>query len=162
MFWSASLLSPLADLGRFLNTSFQFVCMCQQGTGWEYDQVLTTYKPHSTLIFDANVVSRKLAECLLIKTCLNPPRGRGEKRIGTLASEDVKLMRFILSLRFYVFSLIIMMVFSSNCLRSSTFIFDSQILDTVSIHWSSRFCTNLEHHLSSLRIWAPFGRLQCQ
>ena len=23
-----------------------------------------------------------------LKTCLNPPRGRGEKRIGTLASQD--------------------------------------------------------------------------
>ena len=40
----------------------------------------------TTLIFDANDVTRKLAECL--KTCLNPPRGRGEKRIGTLARED--------------------------------------------------------------------------
>ena len=36
---------------------------------------------------DVNDVSLKLAECL--RTCLNPPRGRGEKRIGTLASEDV-------------------------------------------------------------------------
>ena len=51
-----------------------------------YEEVLSTYKPYSTLIFDANDVSRKLADCL--KTCLNPPRGRGEKRIGTLASED--------------------------------------------------------------------------
>ena len=65
---------------------YQFVCICQRGTGWAYDDVLTTYKPYSTLIFDANDVSRKLAECL--KTCLNPPRGRGEKRIETLASED--------------------------------------------------------------------------
>ena len=31
-------------------------------------------------------VSRILA--VSIKTCLNPPRGRGGKRIGTLASED--------------------------------------------------------------------------
>ena len=40
----------------------------------------------NTSIKDANDVSRILAESL--KTCLNPPRGRGEKRIGTLASED--------------------------------------------------------------------------
>ena len=31
-------------------------------------------------------MSRKLADCS--KTCINPPRGRGEKRIGTLAGED--------------------------------------------------------------------------
>ena len=66
---------------------YRFVCICQRGTGWAYDEVLITYKPYSTLIFDANDFSRKLAKCL--KTCLNPPRGRGEKRIGTLASEDV-------------------------------------------------------------------------
>ena len=50
---------------------------------------MTKYWPHklySTLIFDANYVSRKLAECL--KACLNPPRWRGEKRIETLASKD--------------------------------------------------------------------------
>ena len=60
---------------------YQFVCICQRGTGWEYDEVLTTYKPYSTLIFDANDVSRKLAGCL--KTCLNPPRGRGEEKSGS-------------------------------------------------------------------------------
>ena len=65
---------------------YQFVCICQRGTDWAYDEVLTTYKPYSTFIYDANDVSRKLAECL--KTCLNRPKGRGEKRIGTLASED--------------------------------------------------------------------------
>ena len=40
----------------------------------------------ATSIFDANDVGGKLAECL--KACLNPRRGRGGKRIGTLASED--------------------------------------------------------------------------
>ena len=37
-------------------------------------------------------VSRKLAESL--KTCLNPPRGRGEKWIGTLANEDVRSISY--------------------------------------------------------------------
>ena len=45
-----------------------------------------TYKPYSPLIFDANDVCCILAECL--KSCLNPPRGRGGKRIGAMASED--------------------------------------------------------------------------
>ena len=57
---------------------YKFAWIYQRSTGWAYDEVLTTYKPYSTLIFDANDV----------KTCLNPPRGRGGKRIGTLASED--------------------------------------------------------------------------
>ena len=77
---------------------YKFVCICQRGTGLAYDKVLTTYKPYSTLIFDANDVSRKLAECL--KTCLNPPGGRGEKRIGTLASKDdeeIELLSLFLS-----------------------------------------------------------------
>ena len=65
---------------------YQFICICQRSTGLAYDEVLTTYKPYSALIFDVNDVSRNLAEYL--KSCLNPPRGREEKRIGTLASDD--------------------------------------------------------------------------
>ena len=40
---------------------YQFLYICQRGTGWAYDEVLTTYKPYSTgtLIVDANDVSRK-------------------------------------------------------------------------------------------------------
>ena len=56
---------------------YQFVCICQRGTGRAFDLVLIIYKPYSILIFDANDISRKLAECL--KTCLNLPRGRGRE-----------------------------------------------------------------------------------
>ena len=45
-----------------------------------------TLKYFDSTVFDAGDVCRILAESL--KTCLNPPRGRGGKRIGTLASED--------------------------------------------------------------------------
>ena len=65
---------------------YKFACICQQSTVWAYDKVLTTYKPYSTQILDARDDRHKVPECL--KTCLNPPRGRGEKRIGTLASKD--------------------------------------------------------------------------
>ena len=44
----------------------------------------------NTSLYDANDDSRILDDRL--KTCLNPPRGRGGKRIGTLASEDGTVM----------------------------------------------------------------------
>ena len=52
---------------------YHFVCICQRGTGRAYDEVLIIYKPYSTLIFDANSVSRKLtwlAKMLLHTTYL--------------------------------------------------------------------------------------------
>ena len=42
---------------------YKFACICQRNTGWAYDKVLTTYKPNSSNIFDANDISRILAEC---------------------------------------------------------------------------------------------------
>ena len=48
--------------------------------------VVSNWPFFNTNIKDADLVSRILAESL--KTCLNPPRGRGGKQIGALASED--------------------------------------------------------------------------
>ena len=52
---------------------YQFAFIRQWSIGSAYGKVFTTYKPYRTYIFDANGVSRILAECL--KTCLNPQRG---------------------------------------------------------------------------------------
>ena len=72
---------------------YKFACICQRSTVWAYDKVLTPFKPYSTQIFDVSDDRRKVPQCL--KTCLNPPRGRGGKRIGTLASEDVNYIKRI-------------------------------------------------------------------
>ena len=56
---------------------YQFVCICQRGKGWAYEEVLTTYKPYSAMIFDANDADRELAEHL--KNLPKSAKGRRRK-----------------------------------------------------------------------------------
>ena len=43
---------------------------------------------YKTLVMNDNSLIPLGVKAVVLETCLNPPRGRGEKWIGTLAGED--------------------------------------------------------------------------
>ena len=46
------------------------------------------YRLYKTLARNDNSLMPLGVKAVVLETCLNPPRGRGEKRIATLAGED--------------------------------------------------------------------------
>ena len=53
---------------------------------------------YKTLVRNDNSLILLGVKSVVLETCLNPPRGRGEKQIRTLASEDAALVDYRFSL----------------------------------------------------------------
>ena len=62
---------------------------------WATDSWNGSKLVYKALVRNDNSLIPLGVKAVVLETCLNPPRGRGEKRIGTLAGEDAKLGQYV-------------------------------------------------------------------